>query len=162
MFSKRSKISMILIFTILILLVSGCKKNNESAAKDFLLTLTGESETWNLSGYEVSLSKDSFVIGHGTLLMKRQQGYLTNQFSYKTYLVVNHEKFLVHSGSTIGEAFDIQRRDIGSIESEPYFSTNADLFEFEDLTEIYMEVEWMDHNNVIAKETIKLYPESIQ
>lgn len=162
MFLTRVKISLLLILTISILLVSGCNKNNESAAKDFLVTLTGESETWNLSGYEVSLSKDSFVIGHGTLLMKKQQEYLTNQFSYKTYLVINQEKFLVHSGSTTGEAFDIQRRDIGSIESEPYFSTNTDLFKFEDIKDIYMEVEWMDRNNVKVMEAINLYPESVQ
>lgn len=159
MFSKRSKTSLLLILTISILFVSGCKMNNESNAEGLLLTLTGESETWDLSGYEVSLSKDSFKIGHGTLFMRKQQEYLTNLFSYKTYIVMNTKKFLVHSGSRTGEALDIQRRDIGLIESEPYYSTNTDLEEFEDITEIYMEVEWMDHNNVKVKETINLYPE---
>lgn len=161
MYTSRQKFNILLIVSLSILLLSGCIKNDESIVDNYSVSLSGESETWDLSGYEVSLRKDSFTIGNGTLRMKNEKKYLTNSFSFKTYIIINDEKLIVHSGSTTGEEFDIQKRDMGHIESNEPFS-NQDSLEINNSNEIYMEIEWIDSNKVTIKETIKLHSSFIQ
>lgn len=131
-------------------MLSGC--DNQQLDTNYYLSLTGKSENWELIGYEVMLTPNGIKVGNGKLVMINEERYDTDFFSFNTYVVTNGEEDRIHGGSVAGQT-DISKQKTGSIEGEDGYS-----FELNDVSEIYMTVEWWDPDkNEDVEEKIILY-----
>lgn len=118
----------------------------------------GESQTWNLTGYEVMITPENFKAGNGTLIMKSADEYITDSFQFKTHAVIFGEDTVVHAGAASGAEINIAKKTIGAIEGGAYLNKNADPITLKNISEIYMIVEWWDMGkNKSVKERIDLY-----
>ena len=118
----------------------------------------GESHSWTLTGYEIVLTSDAFKAGNGTLSMKNVEEYHTENFGFKTYIVINGEDTLVHTGYITGHNINIAEDTTGAIEGGTYVNENGDAITLDDVTEIYMVIEWWDRTKgEDVKERIDLY-----
>ncbi|WP_078380031.1 hypothetical protein [Sutcliffiella halmapala] len=135
--------------------LSGC--NGQKSDNNYYLLLMGESENWNLSGYEIVITPEEFKAGYGTLNMKNENEYITDSFHFVTYVVINDEDTVVHSGSETGE-MNIAEKTTGAIEGKTYLNENGDSIKLNEISEIYVVVEWWDiGKSESVKERIDLY-----
>ncbi|SFE75340.1 hypothetical protein [Alteribacillus iranensis] len=151
---KRNTCWWLIVFCTVVLV--GCGQVEEDF-NDYLL-LTGESDSWELSGYEVEITSETFKAGNGTLHMKNETDEASDFFHFETHVVMNGEDTVVHSGSVSGPGVDISEETTGAIESGAYLDENGEALTREDIADIYMIVEWWDpaaEENV--HENIELY-----
>ena len=118
----------------------------------------GESHSWTLNGYEIVLTSDLFKAGNGTLSMKNVDEYYTESFGFKTYIVINGQDTRVHTGYVSGNNINIAVETTGAIEGGTYLNKNGAAITIDDITEIYMVIEWWDKTkDEDVKERIDLY-----
>lgn len=147
-----------LLFLSLVILFSGCSGKGNSVIKHSYLSLMGESQSWNLIGYEVVITPENFKIGNGTLSRKNVNEYTADSFHFETHAVINGEDLTVHSGSASGVGIDIAEETTGAIEGETYLNEDGDPITLNDVSNIYMIVEWWDTGkSESVKERIDLY-----
>ncbi|OZU87121.1 hypothetical protein CIL03_18215 [Virgibacillus indicus] len=140
----------------LLLIQSGC--NNQETAYNYYLALKGESDNWNLNGYEIEMTQEKFKAGNGTLKMKSENEYKTDSFHFNTHAVINNEDITIHSGSDTGLGIDIAEETTGTIEAATYLNKNGDPITLDEISDIYIIVEWWDRNkSKNVKERINLY-----
>lgn len=152
MFLRKIKLSQLFSVVFLIFLLSGCNSNEKSVLK-----LMGESQTWNLTGYEVVITPERFKAGNGILNMRNANEYITNSFHFETHAVINGEDLVVHAGSATGEGIDIAKKTTGAIEGGTYYN-NGDPITLNEVSDIYMIIEWWDTGKSgSVKERIDLY-----
>ncbi|RSL29919.1 hypothetical protein D7Z54_28700 [Salibacterium salarium] len=145
-------------FLVASLLLSAC--NNQEVNNNYYLSLMGESEEWKLHGYEVEITQENFKMGNGTLNMKTKNEYATDYFHFHTHMVINEEDRTVHSGSVTGPGIDISEETTGTNEGT-YLDKDGESITFNDITDIYMIVEWWDPNkHEKMEERIDLYSKS--
>ncbi|MDQ0229038.1 hypothetical protein J2S19_000288 [Metabacillus malikii] len=144
-------------FVLIICYLVGCSHNDETS-KQQQLTFTGESESWNVTGYEVAITADSFKAGNGTLTMKTGNEHLADFFQYKIYANLNGEDTLINSSSFSGEAdINIAEKTIGSTNGGAYLDENGKPITFDDMRDFYLIVEWQDKGKRdVVKERIDL------
>ena len=141
-------------FVIILIGLSACTQ--QSNTNDYLL-LTGESEHWKLSDYEILLTPNGETIGNGKLIMKNANEYFTDSFSFRTYVVVDGTSNRIHTGSVSGKT-DISKQTTGKIEKDGH---NANALSLKNIDNIYIEVEWTDQETKGNKrERIDLYNKS--
>lgn len=146
------------LFVLLILFLSACSKNAESVNNHYYLSLTGESQTWNVTGYEVMLTPEVFKAGNGTLTMKNTEEYVADTFHFETHAVIDGEDVTVHSGSVAGAGIDIAEETTGAIEGDAYQNENGVSMTLKDISEMYLIVEWWDRGKSESeKERIELW-----
>lgn len=137
-----------------ILVIAGCNAQKDN--DNYYLSLTGESDNWNLSGYEVVITPEEFKLGNGTLTMKNHNKYTSDFFHFTTHAVINNEDRTVHSGSVSGMGIDIAEETTGTIKGGNNGAITPDK-----VSDIYMIVEWWDiDKEKDVKERIDLYDES--
>lgn len=137
--------------------LSGC--NAQKSGNTYYLLLMGESESWNLTGYEIVITPEDFKAGFGTLKMKNVNTYMTDFFHFETHVVIESDDSVVHTGSVTGET-NIAEYTTGAI-AGPYINKNGDFVTLEDINEIYVVVEWWDiSKNESIKERIDLFNQS--
>src|SRR5690606_18392678 len=118
----------------------------------------GESHTWKLSGYEVIIKPDKIKAGNGVLNMKNENEYMTKSFYYGTHAVIDGVDTIIHAGSVTGEEVNIVEYTIGSIEGGTYFNKEGYPITLNDVSVIYMLVEWWDKETEnTLMERINLY-----
>jgi hypothetical protein len=155
---EKAKFSQLFSLVLLILLLSGCNSNEKSVINHYYLSLMGESQTWNLTGYEVMITPENFKAGNGTLKMKNANEYITDSFQFETHAVINGKDIVVHSGSVTGAGIDIAKKITGAIEGGAYLNKNGDPITLNEVSDIYMIVEWWDiGKSANVKERIDLY-----
>lgn len=141
-----------------VLVISGC--NVQQSNSKYYLLLMGESENWNLTGYEIVITPEEFSAGYGTLRLKNEAEYITDSFHFDTYVVINGEDIVVHSGSSTG-GMDISEETTGAIEGEKYLNEKGDPITLNDISDIYMVVEWKDNSkDKSVNERLDLYKKS--
>lgn len=141
-----------------ILLLSGCNGNEKLIINHYYLSLMGESETWKLTDYEVVITPENFLAGNGTLYMKNENEYIVDAFHFETHAVINGEDIVVHSGSASGAGIDIAEETTGAIEGGPYLDKNKKPITLNEVSTIYMIVEWWDIGKSDSlKEKMDLY-----
>lgn len=141
-----------------ILVISGC--NIQQSNRMYYLLLMGESENWNLEGYEIVITPEEFSAGYGTLTLKNEAEYITDSFRFDTHVVIDGEDIVVHSGSSTG-GMDISEETTGAFEGENYLNEKGDPITLNDISDIYMVVEWQDNSkDKSVKEKIDLYKKS--
>ncbi|CRK84584.1 hypothetical protein [Neobacillus massiliamazoniensis] len=154
----KAKFSQLFSLVLLILLLSGCNSNEKSVINHYYLSLMGESQTWKLTGYEVMITPENFKAGNGTLKMKNANEYITDSFQFETHAVINGKDIVVHSGSANGAGIDIAKKTTGAIEGGVYLNKNGDPITLNEVSDIYMIVEWWDiGKSANVKERIDLY-----
>ncbi|MET4558874.1 hypothetical protein ABIA69_000017 [Lysinibacillus parviboronicapiens] len=137
--------------------LSGC--NAQKGGNNYYLLLMGESESWNLTGYEIVITPEDFKAGFGTLNMKNVNEYITDSFHFETHVVIDSDDSVVHSGSATG-GMNIAEITTDAIEG-PYLNKNGDSVTLKDINEIYVVVEWWDiSKNESIKERIDLINKS--
>ncbi|MGF2614115.1 hypothetical protein FZC84_19220 [Rossellomorea vietnamensis] len=153
---KNNKLIYPLILSLIVIL-SGCNDNEKSV----YLSLTGESKTWKLTGYEMEISPESFKAGNGTLIMKDAEEYNSDSIYFEAHAIINGKDFKVHTGSEAGTGIDIAENSTGSIEGGEYVNEAGRPITFNEVSNIYVVVEWrnMDKGESI-KENIPLYTNS--
>ena len=62
MFLKKKTLSQLFSVALLTFLLSGCNSNEKSM--NSYLSLMGESQSWNLTGYEVVITTENFKAGN--------------------------------------------------------------------------------------------------
>ncbi|RSL30682.1 hypothetical protein D7Z54_24610 [Salibacterium salarium] len=145
-------------FIAALLLLSAC--NNQEVNNNYYLSLTEESENWKLNGYEVEVTQENFKTGNGTLNMKNKSEYATDYFHFQTHAVINEEDRTVHSGSVTGPGIDISEETTGTTEGT-YLDKEGESITFNDVTDIYMIVEWWNPDKQEkVEERIDLYSKS--
>lgn len=137
----------------LLFILSAC--SNQQSGTDYYLLLTGQSDNWELSGYEILLTSEGRKAGNGTLIMKEENEYFTDSFSFHTHAVINGVDNTIHAGSVSGRT-DISEQTTGTIEGESENSVKLD-----GVSSIYMVIEWWDSDeNENVQERIDLYQRS--
>lgn len=137
--------------------LSGC--NAQKSGNTYYLLLMGESESWNLTGYEIVITPEDFKAGFGTLKMKNVNTYMTDFFHFETHVVIENDDSVVHTDSVTGET-NIAKYTTGAI-AGPYINKNGDFITLKDIHEIYVVVEWWDTSkNESIKERIDLFNKS--
>lgn len=84
----------------LVFILSAC--NNQQLETDYYLSLMGESESWELIGYEIMLTSGGMKAGNGKLIMKDENEYITDSFSFNMHAVINGVDNRIHAGSVSG------------------------------------------------------------
>lgn len=76
---------------ILLLFSAGCEANEHKKDEVQLKSLNGDSENWNLNGYELKIEDDEIFAGNGKLDYKAD-GDVSDYISFKMIAVINDEK----------------------------------------------------------------------
>lgn len=138
--------------------MTGC--NAQQSDSKYYLLLMGESENWNLTDYEIVITPQDFNAGYGNLIMKNEEEYITDYFHFDTHVVINGEDMVVHSGSSTG-GMDISEETTGAIEGGTYLNKNDEPITLNDVSDIYMIVEWWDNSTEKSvNERLDLYKKS--
>ncbi len=151
----NSKRIFYMLFLLLVVLLSGCN-GNEKAVSKYYLSLVGESQNWNLTGYEVVITPESFKAGNGTLHMKNGNKSIVDSFYFETHVVINDNDVVLHTGAVTGAGIDIAEESTGAIEGGTYLNEDGTPITLNEINNIYMIVEWWSKSES-AKERIDLY-----
>lgn len=120
--------------------------------------LIGESQTWNLNGYEITMTSENMKVGNGTLKMRNESEYKADSLLFRTHAIINGEDIVVHSGSVSGEGIDIAEHLTGTIDGSSYLNKTGDPITMREISNIYMIIEWWDIGESVSnKERIDLY-----
>ncbi len=137
---KRILTSMILLLMILSACSTDNNEDNNKMDTNYYLSLTDESDHWQLQGYEIMFTSDGYKAGNGMLEMKNADESNGDFLSFDVYGVVDGEENKIHSGSVSGET-PLADMSTGTIEGE-----EKSLKEFPELDEIYMTVTWNEED----------------
>ncbi|WP_391116999.1 hypothetical protein [Psychrobacillus sp. L3] len=144
-----------MLFLLLVVLLSGCNSIKKSVS-NYYLSLMGESQTWNLTGYEVVITPESFKAGNGTLHVKNGNKSIVDFFYFETHVVINDKDLVVHTGGVSSTGMDIEEELTGAIESGAYLNEDGTPITLNEINNIYMIVDWRGKSES-AKERIDLY-----
>lgn len=139
---------------LLLVILTACQQASNDM--NYFVALSGESENWQLTGYEFMQTSDSFKAGNGMLKnIHADETYNVNFLSVDTFIVINGEEEKLQGYSVAGNT-EVLEQDVGTIESE------EKMFEdFSEISEIYSVVTWNDaETNGDEEEVIKLYDRS--
>lgn len=115
----------------------------------------GESNTWELNNYEISFSTDLTEVGNGIISMKNDNNYLSDYLSYKVYATIDGKEEVLQKHVSTGEAVnEISTINLGSVSGMPLTKSNGDMISFDDLSNIYMVINWNDSNGDYLEEKI--------
>ncbi|WP_246521348.1 hypothetical protein [Ornithinibacillus massiliensis] len=90
--------------------------------------------------------------------MKNPNEYISDSLSFETHAVINVEDISVHSSSITGTGIDIAEETTGAIESGIYLNEAGSPIKLNEVSIIYMIVEWWDiGKSEFMKERIDLY-----
>ena len=144
-----------IVFLLFVVLLSGCNAKEKSVS-NYYLSLMGDSETWNLTGYEVVITPESFKAGNGTLHVKNGIKSNVEFFYFETHLVMKDKDVVVHTGGVSSTGMDIEKELTGAIEGGAYLNEDGTPITLNEVNNIYMIVEWRDKSKSV-KERINLY-----
>lgn len=146
---KACSLSLLILF-----LLSGCMKSEDRSGDNYYFSLTGESETWSVDGYELMIQGDRFQAGNGTITAEKEEEIIAYSFDMEVHTVHDGNDTIIHRTSSTGKGQDISQSETGRIEgSETIVSKNA-----EQLEHVYMLIAWRQDGEDM-EEKIVLYDE---
>lgn len=151
----KSKRIIYVLFSLLVVLISGCS-GYEKPVSNYYLSLIGESQTWNLTGYEVVITPESFKAGNGTLHVKNRNKTIVDSFYFETHVVINDKDLVVHTGAVTSAGKNIAEESTGAIEGDTYLNEDGTPITLKEINSIYMIIEWSDKIESV-KERVDLY-----
>lgn len=141
---------------LVILLLSGCDSNEKAMKNNYYLSLSGESESWEVDSYEIEIKPDTFKAGNGSLTIKNKTDNSTDFFNLEVYVVIDNEDRLVQAKSVKGSDTDITQMTTGATEGGAFLGDNGVPISLENVSDIYMSIEWQDKSKTM-EEKIDLY-----
>ena len=115
----------------------------------------GESNAWELNNYEISFSTDLMEVGNGTISMKNDNNYLSDYLSYKVYATIEDKEEILQKHISTGEVMnEISTINLGSISGSPLINSEGEVISLDDLSNIYMVINWNDSSGAFLEEKI--------
>ncbi|NGP45386.1 hypothetical protein G4V62_10625 [Bacillaceae bacterium SIJ1] len=153
--TRKSRMTLIN-FVLLVLSLVGCTGKGEDV-NHYYLSFIGESETWKVSEYTMTLTPEMQKLGEGTLMMKGQSDYPSDWFHMQVFALVNGEEQVLQTKSVSApDNNDISQMTIGAVEGERSLS-------IDEMNRLYITVEWNDmETGENMKETIALLDQPIR
>lgn len=139
---------------LLLIILTACQQPNSDM--NYFVTLTGESEKWQLTEYELMQTSDAFKAGNGLLKSNNSdETKKVNFLSVDTFIVINDEEEKVQGYAVSGDT-EVFEQDVGAIERE-----ERRFDDFSKISEVYSIVTWNDADtNGDEEEIIQLYDRS--
>ena len=138
-------------------IVAGCIDDNENL-KDYYLSLVGEGQHWRVKGYEIEISKDSFIAGNGFLDMKNVDSFMTNSFDIEVRAVIGDVDQVIQKIDRTGEIINIAVENTGKIKGDSYVDQEGNPITLEDIKKVYLVLKWHDlDKKKNLRERIDLY-----
>lgn len=129
------------------------EKNKEEQSITHIFN--GESNTWELNHYEITFSTDLMEVGNGMISMKNENSYLSDYLSYTVYATIDNKEEVLQKHVSTGEVVnEISTINVGSVSSSPFVNSNGEMIRFDDLSNVYMVINWNDFNGVYLEEKI--------
>ncbi|MGP4070789.1 hypothetical protein [Halobacillus sp. B29] len=138
------------------LLLSGCDSNDKPMKNNYYLSLSGESEHWEVDSYDIEIKPDTFKAGNGSLTMKNKTENSADFFNIEVYAVIDNEDKLVQAKSVKGSELDITQMTTGATGGGTFLEVNGVPISLENVSDIYMSIEWQDKSKTM-EEKIDLY-----
>lgn len=147
---------------LLSLLLASCNDSEKVINDHYYLTLSGESESWEVDSYKVIINPDTFSAGNGTLSMKDKNEFNSNFLDIKVHATINNQDRVVQGKSVTvtGDEQNIAQTSIGAVEGGTYFKENGEPITLEDISDLYMIIQWQDGNKEM-EERIDLYNQEV-
>lgn len=137
------------------------RQNSELKLKE--VKLNGESESWTVHSYHISLTSDVLKVGNGILEMKGRSEYKTDDLSFEVHAVISGEDTVIQAKKVTGSEIDVSQINTGTIEGDAPLNENGESIKMDDLSKIYMTIEWEDiAKDQIVKERIELSNQTIR
>ncbi|MBX0359551.1 hypothetical protein [Halobacillus sp. Nhm2S1] len=134
-----------------IFLLSGCDSNEKAINYNYYLSLSGESESWEVDSYEIEIKPDIFKAGNGSLTMKNKTENSTDFFHLEVYAVIDNEDRLVQAKSVKGSESDITQMTTGATVGGAFLGDNGVPISLKNVSDIYMSIEWQDKNKTMEE-----------
>lgn len=158
MSKKRICLLLLFIFIVLIAAVIIFKIPPKEVTKNsYYFRLMGESQSWELEGYQVKMTPKTLKSGNGKLTYKpNPKGFATHFFEFNVHAIVNNQDKIIQHKSVTGPASYSKEFTTGSIKG-PILTQNEKPITAKDLSKIYAVIKWENNKDKIQKEKIVLY-----
>ncbi|ASF38958.1 hypothetical protein CEH05_07470 [Halobacillus halophilus] len=141
---------------VVITFLSGCVNNEKSTGNNFHLSLSGESENWKVSSYNILIKPDALKAGNGNLTMKNKAEFNTDFLSIRVHAVIDNEDRIIQGKSIQGSESNITQTSTGVTEGGTFIDEEGEPISLENISDIYMTIEWHDIKGA-NKEEIDLF-----
>ncbi|WP_245755997.1 hypothetical protein [Halobacillus alkaliphilus] len=129
---------------VVISFLSGCDNNEKSTGNNFHLSLSGESENWEVNSYDILIKPDILKAGNGNLTIKNKAEFNTDFFSVRVHAVIDNEDRVIQGKSIQGSESDITQTSTGATEGGTFIDEEGKSISLENISDIYMVIEWQD------------------
>ncbi|MCM3630412.1 hypothetical protein M3194_24060 [Paenibacillus glycanilyticus] len=133
-----------LCLVLLIVVLSGCNNIDKSTINSYL-SLMGESETWKVEQYKISITSEILKAGNGILKIKDKKQYTTDFFDLEVHAVMNNDDRVIQKKTITGRE-NLTDVTTGTIEGGMYLDKDGKAFVSDNISEVYMIVEWQNMN----------------
>ncbi|MCM3629342.1 hypothetical protein M3194_18520 [Paenibacillus glycanilyticus] len=133
-----------LCLVLFIVVLSGCYNNDKSTINSYL-SLMGESETWKVEQYKISITSEILKAGDGILKIKDKNQYTTDFFDLEVHAVMDYDDRVIQK-KTITGSENLTEVTTGTIEGGTYLDKDGKALVSENISEVYMIIEWQNMN----------------
>ncbi|MFJ7737644.1 hypothetical protein ACIQ2D_15120 [Lysinibacillus sp. NPDC097287] len=147
----------LMITLLLLLLITGCVPGEPSIVEDSqpqLTTLHGESDHWNLHGYNIKIEGNTLFAGNGELQYKLDEDVKDN-FSFKMVAQVGEQEVVLQEMKIVRALGDFNHQDTGQAEVD-FPMNNEKAIILTDIDYYYAIVEWWSSQGEAMKEIIHI------
>lgn len=138
------KIVNFLSLVLFIVVLSGCNDNEKSTINSYL-SLMGESETWKVEQYKISITSEILKAGNGILKIKDKNQYTTDFFDLEVHAVMDNDDRVIQKKTITGRE-NLTEVTTGTIEGGTYLDKDGKAIVLENISEVYMIVDWQNMN----------------
>lgn len=151
--------TLFLIITLLILLlITGCESGESSNVEEKqiqMTTLSGDSDHWNLQGYEVKIEGNTLFAGNGELQYKLDEEVKDNLL-FKMVAQVGEKKVVLQEMKIVSSLRDFNNQDTGEAEVDIPMNKGEEII-LTDIDKYYAIVEWRSSQGEYIKEIISIH-----
>ncbi|MFC7321520.1 hypothetical protein [Halobacillus campisalis] len=116
---RKKGIVIFLSIILVIFFLVGCEKER---VNNYYLSLSGESESWEVDSYKILLKPDTLKAGNGNLTMKKKTEFNTDFFSLRVHAVIDNGNRVIQGKSIKGCESDITQTTTGATKGGTYVS----------------------------------------
>ncbi|SER11264.1 hypothetical protein SAMN04487944_101272 [Gracilibacillus ureilyticus] len=150
------KNSLILVITFLLLLLfTGCELEEqfEKQEQTQLITINGDSEYWNLTGYELKIEDNEMFAGDGELHHKIKRE-ITDYVSFKMIAMIDDEKVELQGMKIVSSVSNFNNIGTGSA-TQRIPVIKGEGIKLTDIDNYYAVIEWISPEGERKSEKIK-------
>ena len=148
----------LVIITLLLLIISGCvskESSNDEAKQIQMNTLNGDSDHWNLQGYNIKIEGNTLFVGGGELQYKLDEEVKDN-LAFTMVAQVDENEIVLQEMKIVSSINDFNNQDTGKAEIEVPMNKGEEM-KLTDVDIYYAVVEWKSSQGENLKEYISIY-----